>query len=66
LTDDLLASNHGLEEIGMHKIRLRRGRRDGGARHKRMSYANVAAMLALLAVAGGTAYAAHHYRANLA
>jgi hypothetical protein len=46
----------------MHAFRLRRARRDGGARHKRMSYANVAATLALfLALGGGTAWAAHHY-----
>jgi hypothetical protein len=46
----------------MHKFRLRRTRRDGGAPRKRMSYANVAATLALfLAVGGGTAWATTNY-----
>jgi hypothetical protein len=45
----------------MYKIRLRRARGDGAPR-KRMSYANVAATLALvLALGGGTAWAAQHY-----
>jgi hypothetical protein len=46
----------------MHKFRLRRRYRDGGAPRKRMSYANIASTLALvLALGGGTAWAAHHY-----
>lgn len=46
----------------MHNGRLRRDRRDGGAPQKRVSYASVAATLALvLAIGGGTAWAAHHY-----
>jgi hypothetical protein len=46
----------------MHKFRLRRRSRDGGAPRKRMSYANIASTLALvLALGGGTAWAAHHY-----
>ena len=45
----------------MHKIRFRRARGHGAPR-KRMSYASVAATLALvLALGGGTAWAAHHY-----
>jgi hypothetical protein len=46
----------------MHKFRIRRGRRDSSLPRKRMSYANIVATLALvLALGGGTAWAAHHY-----
>lgn len=42
----------------MHEFRLRRGGRGGGVPRKRLSYANVAATLALvLALGGGTAWA---------
>ena len=44
----------------MHRIKLTR--RDSGTQRKRMSYAGVVATLALvLAVGGGTAWAAHRY-----
>lgn len=46
----------------MHKFRIRRGRRDSSLPRKRTSYANIVATLALvLALGGGTAWAAHHY-----
>ncbi len=47
----------------MHGFRFRRGHRESGAPGTRVSYANVAATLALfLAVGGGTAWAVqHHY-----
>jgi len=46
----------------MHKRRLWRIHRDGGATRRRLSYANVVATLALvIALGGGTAWAAHHY-----
>ena len=46
----------------MHVFRSRRGRSRGGATGGRFSYANVASTLALvLALGGGTAWAAHHY-----
>jgi hypothetical protein len=46
----------------MRVFRFRRGRNRGGASGGRFSYANVASTLALvLALGGGTAWAAHHY-----
>ena len=46
----------------MHEPRLRRTHRDAGAPQSRLSYANVVATLALMiALGGGTAWAAHRY-----
>jgi hypothetical protein len=46
----------------MHKFHFRHARRTGSAPRRRVSYANVAATLALVfAIGGGTAWATQHY-----
>src|SRR5579862_2633648 len=54
--------NHKLGENAMHEPRLRRTHREAGAPRSRLSYANVVATFALvIALGGGTAWAAHTY-----